>query len=129
MILADKHMDYEVNLEEYGVYLRFYGIVSYEGLLACRARLWETPEWDNICYEILDFRDASSLHITSTNTKIMASMDDVATISSRRKKVAIIANHSDFMRFAHSYINAKKRQRWEAQVFDDLDTGRCWVSA
>ena len=120
-------MAFEVQLEPKGAYIYFSGEVTYDQLKASRAQLWGNPDWDNLLFEILDFRDAASLEISTLKASMIASMDDVATVRSRRNKVAVIANSSNVMNFAVAYADAKKHSPWEVKIFNDLDSGRRWV--
>lgn len=121
-------MPYAVNFQETGVIVLLYGVVTRDDFLAAGHEMWGQQNWDKSEYEIVDLSQATSVDISEDFAMEMAHMDNAASISSRRRKVAIITTNQEIIHLAKIYAKFVKKWKWETQIFKDMDTALQWAT-
>ncbi|WP_419904974.1 hypothetical protein [Kiloniella sp.] len=121
-------MPYKVKFQATGVIIHFYGVVTRDDFIASGQEMWGQQNWDKAEYEIADLSEAITVDISEDCAMEIAHLDNAATLSSLRHKVAIIATKPEVIHLAQIYAKSVVNWNWEARTFNDMDSALAWAT-
>lgn len=122
-------MPYEVHFEDKGAYAKFTGKCSYQEILQATIQIWENPKFEYMHYEIFDYLDVPELTVSKEDAMEMAVRDSVASRSTRREKIVVLATDKSLLEIAERYKETLKGTDIGFFIADSLQTARAWLDS
>ncbi len=122
-------MPHKTNLEPHGVYWQFFGVVTFGEIMAANQEVWDSPNWNELRYQIVDFLNIEELDLRDDQAAAAAYMDKAASKSCPQMKVALVADGTDSIELCNAYIVTLDTPGWEAQIFDDVAAASKWAKS
>lgn len=122
-------MPYTIKYEPNGVYVAFSGQISFKDILQATYDFWQQPDFEHMDYEIFDYLTVTSLEVSEYDAIEMAVRDDVASKTTRRSKIAIIATLPDIIEQTEIYRQTLKDKSVAVLVTDNIKHARDWTGA
>ncbi len=121
-------MPHDMIDEGFGLVCRLRGAITLDEIRATNEQGWEHPSREKHFYHIWDFRDVDALVIDKNDTVVMASIENVAVRSTRRRKTALLATDEQIIELCEKYIEGRRSAGSEIRLFADEAEARKWVS-
>lgn len=122
-------LPYTIKYEPNGVYVAFSGQISFKDILQATYDFWQQPDFEYMDYEIFDYLTVTSLEVSEYDAIEMAVRDDVASKTTRRSKIAIIATLPDIIEQTEIYRQTLKDKSVAVLVTDNIKHARDWTGA
>ena len=122
-------MPHKTNLETHGVYWQFFGVVTFSEIMTANQEVWDTPIWEDLRYQIVDFLNIEKLDLREDQAAAAAYMDKAASKISPQMKVAFVADGPESVDLCNEYIATLDAPGWEARIFDDVAAASDWAKS
>jgi hypothetical protein len=120
-------LPYTIEYEQKGVYATFSGQTSFGEILQATYEFWQKPAFEYMDYEIFDYLAVTSLEISEYDAIEMPVRDSVASKTTRRTKIAIIATLPAILEQTRVYRQTIKDKNIQVMVTDSIDEMRTWI--
>jgi len=120
---------YKVHFENKGAYAKFTGKCSYQEILQATIQIWENPKFEYMLYEIFDYLDVQEFTVSKEDAMEMAVRDSVASRSTRREKIVVLATNKSLLEIAERYKETLKGTDISFFIADNLGTARAWLDS
>lgn len=121
-------MGYEIVWEPRGVIKRFYDHVTHRELSQAGAHTQADIRFDDLRYIINDFLDSSGVSITSGDIDEVAAIDQAASASNRRIRIAVVAIHPEIIALANHYASSPMNV-YPTRIFSTRSESRAWLDS
>lgn len=122
-------MPYELVWEEGGVYVRLFGIVTFEQVATANAEFYQGLENHPATYQLFDFLGVEALDVSAPQAEKIGRADRLCPTRRVPFKVAIVSTDPDFDRLHDQYLGALENTPWSGRKFATLAEARAWISA
>lgn len=122
-------MSYRNKWGEGGLYRKFTNNISGEEILAANLNIHGDPRFCDINYVINDFTHVVDFEITASGISKIVTIDNVASLTNPRLKIAIVATLDSLLNWINLYCERMHNQPYECKIFHNLDEAYTWVSA
>lgn len=119
-------MTFNINWDQYGVYVKFRGIVTAQDLIDANNYLISNKNFEDINYQIFDFINIDGFNITKEDIQIVGTMDKSQSDFKKEMKVAIVTQDNKVRDITAEYEQLMEGSRWKTKIFDDVDNARKW---
>lgn len=122
-------MPLESKWEGRSLYRRFHGQVEAEEILTSNDAIYGDPRFDDLRCLYADFVDADDVRIDTQQLKRLAALDDAASRTNPRVKLAITVVADHLIELANVYKVQSARGGWTVEVFSDRADAEAWMRA
>ena len=120
-------MSYKNSWREKGLHRTFSGNITGKEILDSNLALHGDPRFDHIDYVLNDFLSIDGFEITIGDVNIISTVDNVAAISKKNLKIAIVANNTELLQWIDAYLEMMQGSPYTAAVFSQHDDALKWV--
>lgn len=120
-------MAYVIHWETLGVYRKYHGHVGGDELLASIQRIEADGRFDHIRYVINDFLAVAGHDVSAVQLRLIAAIDQAATLSNPNIRVAIVATDAPILALAQHYVAAAPP--YPTEIFPSVAAARAWIAA
>jgi hypothetical protein len=123
-------MSYEINWEENGVVVRFWGTYTFEVNNDADLEVYSAPQLEGLKYVIWDLTDISEMSMTEDEAVLPATHNKLASSRLLHVKVAMIATDQQTRRVCEAYVAGCRNRGvgWDFMVSDSMETIRKWIA-
>lgn len=121
-------MPYRNNWKNKGLDRVFSESTSGEEILGSNLSIQGDHRFENINYIINDFTNVVSFEISDLDVEILATIDNVSTLSKKRLQIAIVVTNEELIKWTHLYLQKMQGSSYECQIFSNYDDAYKWVS-
>jgi len=121
-------MPYQLVWEKKGIVWKFSGIVTSKEAVDSNMDIYGDARFDDLLYQIADFSQATEVNFTEHDMKKIAFLDQAASRSNPRIKVALVAPAPETRRLLDVYATYASKTPWETSIFDSIEEARQWIS-
>jgi len=119
-------MAYETHWEPSGIRFVFTGTVTDDDLIQSNKDVYDDPRFEDIRYQIADFRDMDEFAALSDTVRLIADMDREQASRNPDIKVAILSTSSLMKGLGRMYALSGAGEEWDVRVFDTEEEAREW---
>ena len=119
-------MPYEIIWEPIGVIKRHFGKVTGDELLDAVQKTEGSPNFDSYRYVINDFLDCTEISVSKRETEIIAAIDNAASQTNKRIRIAIVAINPNVIDLATHYANDPLTP-YPTKLFSTMKEARAWI--
>jgi hypothetical protein len=112
--------------EDKGLERVFSDSTSGQEVVESNLSLHGDPRFDNIYYVLNDFSAVETFQVSKIDVSLIASIDDAATVSKPRLKIAIVATLDSLLEWIYKYCEKMQDSPYECRVFSDVENARQW---
>lgn len=109
-----------------GLIKRHFNHVTGKEVLDANVLAEADVRFDNLHYVINDFLDCTGLTVSPDDIEEIAAIDNAASGSNPKIRIAIVATHPDVLAVANSYINHQLRT-FAIRTFRSMDDAYAWL--
>ena len=120
-------MSYKNNWEDNGLHRKFTGKITGQEILESNLSIQGNPRFDHIKYVLNDFLSITEFEITTADVNIISTVDNVAAISKKKLKIAIVADDKNLLKWINEYLKMMQGSPYDAAVFSAYDDALNWV--
>lgn len=120
-------MAHENNWQETGLCRIYTGTVSGEEIFESNLAIHGDPRFDDARYVINDFTRMTAFEILEEDVQKIAIVDNVASISNPKVKIAIVSTDKSFLEWANRYCEAMQGSLYQCKIFSNIDDADKWV--
>lgn len=121
-------MPHQNQWETNGLYRHFSGIVGSREIINANLILHGDPRFTELQYVINDFTQTKEFDATHADVTKIVAFDNVASVSNKRLKIAIIATLEPLLNWINLYLEQMKDQAYECKIFDNATDAYEWSS-
>ena len=121
-------MSYKNNWEDNGLHRKFTGKITGQEILESNLSIQVNPRFDQIKYVLNDFLSITEFEITTDDVNIISTIDNVAAISKKSLKIAIVADNTDLLKWINEYLKMMQGSPYATAVFSTSDDALKWVA-
>ncbi|MFC1889436.1 hypothetical protein ACFL4G_06740 [Thermodesulfobacteriota bacterium] len=126
-------MSYKITIEDRGIYCVFSGALTNEELINCNNEIFQIPQFSEIEYEIVNFKNVTEFPIESSAIRTVAEQDAEIYKTNPNVKAAIVANTPVIKGLTNMYRTYFELSgndiSWEIEVFNTDEDARKWINA
>lgn len=120
-------MPYENNWGEKGLHRKFTGSITGKEILASNLSIQGDVRFDHIKYVFNDFLSITEFKITTDDVNIISTIDNVAAISKKSLKIAIVADNTGLLKWINEYLKMMQNSPYDAAVFSTYNDAHNWI--
>ena len=121
-------MPYENYWDEKGLHRKFTGNICGKEILDSNLSIQGDARFDEIKYVLNDFSLINKFKLTEHDINIISTIDNVAAISKKSLKIAIVTTDTELLKWAKLYLEMMQGSPYIAGVFDSYNDAHNWVS-
>jgi hypothetical protein len=122
-------MPYTTTWTKNGVIWTYFGVLTGEEALRSNIEIYGDERFDELNYQIVDFRDVTENQISDTDTKKIAYLDRAAATTNPRIRVAIVLKNEDCLNTAEVYRELSKTSPWQLKVCTSIEEAQTWIQS
>ena len=114
--------------EEHGILFRHTGTVTDQEVLMMNNIMYGDVRFEKISYQISDYSGVTNNRITSSDAKVIGTLDRTSSHwNSKKMRVAVVTHDEKFVPVVKSYFREFAGTRWEGRIFETLEKAQEWV--
>ena len=122
-------MAHTVDWKNDGIMRVFTGDLNPEEILASNFEICNQPAFTTIKYIINDFTGVTSITVDNEHSKIIASTDDIISMTKGKYFIAIVATQDEHIALAKIYQNEMKNTVFISEIFKTVKDAQKWVDS
>lgn len=127
-------MPYAISWHPPYAIFRFYGDIDVEDFLESNTEVYGDRRFDDLRYQVFDFREVSSVDIEDTGNlldkiRLVAEMDKVAARSNPNIVVVTVATDSTIAALSSFYESEMMDSPWQSRFFATMEEAMTWVDS
>ena len=122
-------MPYKLYWENKGVYIYWFGKVTYEESLKANGEIYGHPKFDHITYQLSDILEADTSLFTPKEVKVIGHLDMKSSIWNKKLKIAHIVTDPEFIALIDIYEKQMEGSGWKFKTFNNLEDARLWAES
>jgi hypothetical protein len=122
-------MSHQITWESRGSIIECSGLFDIGELQEANGILHGHEGFDRHTYQIWDLLNADMSTISEEDMLEPSAMDDVASMSTPRMKIALVVNDDYAVKLCESYSKSigEFNSKWECRLFDSMGDARQWA--
>ncbi len=121
-------MAFSTKWEDHGVLWTYWGSLKAKDLIASNNEIYGDPRFDDIDYQIVDFRQVNENCLTMSDMRRIAFLDRAAARSNPRIRVAVVMGEVAGLCETTIYTANSGESPWEVERFSTMEAAREWLS-
>ena len=121
-------MSFINNWEDNGLHRKFTGEITGQEILESNLSIQGNPRFDHIKYVLNDFSSITEFEITSADVNIISTIDNVAAISKKSLKIAIVADDKNLLKWINEYLKMMQGSPYATALFSSNDDALKWAA-
>jgi hypothetical protein len=120
-------MPHTLNWGDGGLFRTFTGTVTGTEIIDSNLMMHGDRRFDDIKYVVNNFSEMEDCLISEEELIILKTVDDVAALTNKDLKIAIIMTNEAFIPLARFYCEAMREAAYEADLFANLNEAHQWA--